>query len=191
MRYSPSFDQDIIIFTEYSPISFCHLIYRLAKEIFSLIQVISWLPIGFLILFLLLMLIQTTNESFAKQYLRVVLVSVERVDILRCVLTCIPVHHEYLLKLVTLPDDPLLILDYAHVLFLNHLDLLLVDEHLLLLGGRFGLLELLGFFFLIFPLSPGFTFVTLVSAITVVSGVTVVVVSAVPRSASLPLGMIH
>jgi hypothetical protein len=47
------------------------------------------------------------------------------------------------------------------------------------------LLELLGFFFLIFPLPPGFPLVTVVPAVTVV------VVSSVSRSASLPLGMIH
>jgi hypothetical protein len=48
------------------------------------------------------------------------------------------------------------------------------------------LLELLGFFFLIFPLPPGFPLVTVVPAV-----VTVAVVSSVSRSASLPLGMIN
>jgi len=84
-----------------------------------------------------------------------------------------------------MPDDPLLILDHAHVLSLNHLDLLLIDEHLVLLCGGLGLLELLGFFFLIFPLPPSFP------PVTVVPAVTVVVVSSVSRSASLPFGMIH
>jgi hypothetical protein len=83
-----------------------------------------------------------------------------------------------------MPDDPLLILDHAHVLSLNHLDLLLIDEYLLLLCGGFGLLELLGFLFLIFPLPPGF------SPVTVVPAVTVVVVSSISRSASLSLRVI-
>jgi hypothetical protein len=48
------------------------------------------------------------------------------------------------------------------------------------------LLELLGFFVLIFPLPPGFPLVTVVPAV-----VTVAVVSSVSRSASLPLGMIN
>jgi hypothetical protein len=37
-----------------------------------------------------------------------------------------------------LPDDPLLFLYHAHVLTLYHLNLLLINEHLLLLCGGFG-----------------------------------------------------
>ena len=186
MGYSTSLNQNIIVLAEYSPVSIRHLLYWLIIEIFSLMEVISWLPIGFLILFLLLILIEAPNESFAKQYLRVMFICIERIDILRSVLTCIPVHHEYLFELITVPDNPLLILNHSHVLPLYHLNLLLIDEHLLLQCGSFGLLELFGFFFfLIFPLPPGFPLVTVVPAVTVI------VISSISRSASISFGMIH
>lgn len=137
VRYPSSLDTNVIILAEDSPVPLSHLISRLSHKVFFLINSsgITVASTFRLVLFLLLVLINPTHVAFSKEYLRVMLLSVERIDILAGVLVGIPVKKEDLLELVASGAHRSLlgVLNDAHVLALDKLHFFIFYQILLFL----------------------------------------------------------